>query len=92
MLPGRLRECLGVLRWGEAELADALGADPAEPRTWLDGRSYPPLAVAAWLEALVKAHQTLPAPRLESKDGRCQPPLRRPRQFPESRASIPGAE
>jgi Protein of unknown function (DUF982) len=59
-MSGRLRECLKILRWHEAELADASGHDLAEVKAWLDGRQYPPLAVAAWLEALVKAHLSIP--------------------------------
>lgn len=62
MIAGRLRECLKILRWEAGDLADELGRPRAEIAAWLDGRSPPPLAVAAWLEALVKAHRVLPAP------------------------------
>ena len=51
MLSGRLRECLKILRWEAADLADQLGYRDYEVRPWLDGRAVPPLAVAAWLEA-----------------------------------------
>jgi hypothetical protein len=60
MMAARLRDCLRLLRWRETELADASGHPVAEVKTWLDGRAYPPLVVAAWLEALVKAHLSVP--------------------------------
>lgn len=56
----RLRQCLKILRWREADLAEASGYDIAEVRRWLDGRAPPPLAVTAWVEALVKAHTSVP--------------------------------
>jgi len=62
MTPGRLRHCLKILRWSEAELADALGLEITAVKTWIDGREYPPLVVAAWLEALAKVHQAVPLP------------------------------
>lgn len=62
MMPGRLRECLRILRWSETELAAALGRQPAEVGAWLDGRGRAPLAVTAWLEALAKAHLAVPPP------------------------------
>jgi hypothetical protein len=60
MLPARLRECLRILRWREADLADASDHPVTDVRAWLDGRAHPPLAVAAWLEVLVKAHLSVP--------------------------------
>ncbi|WP_348625907.1 DUF982 domain-containing protein [Mesorhizobium sp. LNHC232B00] len=69
MIAGRLRECLKILRWGAADLAAELGRPQGEIAAWLDGRSRSPFAVAAWLEALVKAHRMLPAP------GRSMPAL-----------------
>ena len=66
MLPGRLRECLTIVRWQEAELTDALATEAAVVRAWLEGRQRPPLAVAAWLEALVKAHLSVPLPAQQS--------------------------
>jgi len=62
MISGRLRECLKILRWRETDLADASGHPLAEIRLWLDGRACPPLAVQAWLEALAKAHASVPPP------------------------------
>jgi hypothetical protein len=62
VIAGRLRECLKLLRWEAGDLAAELGRPQAEIVAWLDGRSPCPLGVAAWLEALVKAHMKLPAP------------------------------
>lgn len=62
MIAGRLRECLKILRWEADDLAAELGRPRGEIAAWLDGRSPAPLAVAAWLEALGKAHRALPAP------------------------------
>lgn len=63
MIAARLRECLKVLRWDATDLADQLGYKEIEIASWLDGRAVVPLAVAAWLEALVKAYRALPLPR-----------------------------
>jgi len=60
MTAARLKECLRILRWRAAELADASGFALAEVNAWLDGHKFPPLAVAAWLEALVKTHRSVP--------------------------------
>lgn len=62
MIAGRLRECLKALRWEARDIAAELGCPQREVAAWLDGRSPSPLAVGAWLEALVKAHKALPAP------------------------------
>jgi hypothetical protein len=64
MIPGRLRECLKILRWKPADLAEQLGCSEIDVRAWLDGRTSAPIAVAAWLEALVKAFRALPPPGL----------------------------
>jgi hypothetical protein len=48
MIPGRLRQCLKILRWKPADLADELGRRECE--------------VKAWIEALAKAHETLAPP------------------------------
>lgn len=66
MIPGRLRECLKTLRWSAADLAEQLGCLESEVTTWLDGRAVAPIAIAAWLEALVKAHRALPPPRVSN--------------------------
>jgi hypothetical protein len=64
MFPGRLRECLKTLSWSAADLAEQLGCPQKEVTIWLEGRAVTPIAVAAWLEALVKAHRSLPPPSL----------------------------
>lgn len=68
MIAGRLRQCLGILRWTQADLAEELGIPAEQAGEWLTGRTHVPVAVAAWLEALVKAHRSVPKPDiLESK-------------------------
>jgi hypothetical protein len=62
MIPGRLRQRLKILRWKPADLADELGRREAEVKAWIEGRADAPLAVTAWIEALVKAHEALPPP------------------------------
>jgi hypothetical protein len=52
MIPGRLR----------ADLADELGRRECEVKAWIEGHAPAPLAVAAWIEALAKAHETLLPP------------------------------
>ena len=60
MIAARLKQCLAMLRWRDIDLADASGRAISDVRAWLDGRQRPPLIVAAWLEALVKAHHSVP--------------------------------
>lgn len=67
MIAARLRECLKVLRWTEADLAEELGVPAVQVHEWLAGRAYVPVAVAAWLEALVKAHRRLPRPVIDAE-------------------------
>ncbi|MGB3897436.1 MAG: helix-turn-helix transcriptional regulator [Mesorhizobium sp.] len=68
MIAGRLRQCLAILRWTQADLAEELGVPVEQTGDWLSGRTRVPVAVAAWLEALVKAHRSVPKPDiLESK-------------------------
>ena len=62
MIAGRVRECLKILRWKAADLAEELGYPGKEVGTWLDRRARVQLAVAAWLEALVKAYKAVLAP------------------------------
>jgi hypothetical protein len=62
MIPGRLRQCLRILRWEPADFADELGRRECEVKLWIEGRAPAPLAVAAWIEALVKAHEMLAPP------------------------------
>ncbi|WP_189401151.1 MULTISPECIES: helix-turn-helix transcriptional regulator [unclassified Mesorhizobium] len=64
MIAGRLRECLRSLRWDAADLAQELGCSRTDATRWIEGRAPLPLAVAAWIEALAKAHRALPPPRL----------------------------
>jgi hypothetical protein len=66
MISGRLRECLKILRWSAVDLAEQLGCPEIEVTAWLDGGTRTPIAVAAWLEALVKAHRALPPPSLSN--------------------------
>ena len=45
-----------------------MGIPAEQAGEWLTGRTHVPVAVAAWLEALVKAHRSVPKPDiLESK-------------------------
>ena len=71
----RLRECLNVLRWDASDLAGQLGYTENEIASWLDGRAVVPLAVAAWLEALVKAYRALPLPRQEQSTSTSDAPI-----------------
>lgn len=64
MISGRLRECLKILRWKPVDLAEQLGCAENEVTIWLEGRAVAPIAVTAWLEALVKAYKALPPPNL----------------------------
>lgn len=64
MIAGRLRQCLAILRWIQADLAEELGVPVEQAGDWLSGRTRVPVAVAAWLEALVKAHRSVPKPEL----------------------------
>jgi hypothetical protein len=68
MISGRLRECLKILRWSAVDLAEQLGCPEIEVTAWLDGGTRTPIAVAAWLEALVKAFKALPPPGLSKPE------------------------
>ncbi len=63
MIAGRLRQCLAILRWTQSDLAEELGVPVEQADAWLAGRTRVPVVVAAWLEALVKAHRSVPKPR-----------------------------
>jgi len=65
MMAGRTRECLKALRWSADDVAQELGQPSSDVTAWLEGRAPVPRAVIAWLEALVKAHRSLPAPYLD---------------------------
>ncbi|CDX22282.1 hypothetical protein LCM4577_30180 [Mesorhizobium sp. LCM 4577] len=67
MIAGRLRECLKSLRWDAGDLAQELGCSRTDATRWIEGRAPVPLAVAAWIEALAKAHNALPPPRLRQQ-------------------------
>lgn len=67
MIAGRLRECLRTLRWDAADLAQELDCSRTDAARWIEGRAPVPLAVAAWIEALAKAHSALPPPRLKQQ-------------------------
>ncbi|WP_318528628.1 MULTISPECIES: DUF982 domain-containing protein [unclassified Mesorhizobium] len=64
MIAARMRECLRLLRWSESDFAEEVGYPVATARNWLWARERPPLGVVAWLEALVKAHRSLPRPSM----------------------------
>jgi hypothetical protein len=68
MIAGRLRECLRTLRWEAADLALELDCPRSDVARWIEGRAPVPLAVAAWIEALAKAHRALPPPRLSRQN------------------------
>lgn len=87
MMAGRVRECLKLLRWSEEDLADELGCPRTQVRSWIDGRQHPPLSVAAWLEALVKAHDAVPRPRLNR--GIWQPDAVEPVEIRLARPPVP---
>lgn len=70
MMAGRVRECLTVLRWSADDLADELGRAPSDVKAWLEGRAPVAIVVVAWLEALVKAHRSVPAPNLDPASSR----------------------
>ena len=68
MMAGRLRECLKTVRWEASDLVATVSCGTSEVASWLDdGRTKVPVSVVAWLEALVKAHQTSPPPSLSIK-------------------------
>lgn len=62
MSADRLRDVLGILRWSQRGLADALECDDRLVRRWASGAGSIPPDVAAWLEALAAAHEAHPAP------------------------------
>jgi hypothetical protein len=70
MIAARMRECLRLLRWSETDFAEEAGYPVSRARNWLCGREHPPLGVVAWLEALVKAHRSLPRPSMPAAPAR----------------------
>ena len=81
MMAGRARECLKALHWSTDDLADELGRPPSEVKAWLEGRAPVPLVIIAWLEALVKAHRSLPAPNFDPASSSKKPTLARDAQI-----------
>lgn len=63
MTPDRLRLALGLLRWSQRGLAEALECDDRLVRRWASGHASVPPEVAAWLEALAAAHAAHPVPQ-----------------------------
>ena len=68
MTAEQLDACLDRLRWTKADLARELACDHQVVRRWLAGARIPD-SVAAWLGALIKAHDRLPAPQDWRKRG-----------------------
>ena len=62
MNPGRLRECLALLRWSQRGLADALGIDERQVRRWATGQATVPEEIAAWLERRAASIASDPPP------------------------------
>ena len=62
MTPDRLRECLRVLGWANAELARRLSVSESSVRMWLSGRREIPPALDAFLEERVR--RALDGPQL----------------------------
>ncbi len=63
MTPGRLRECLGLLRWSQRGLAEVLECDDRLVRRWASGDGSVPAEVSAWLETLAAFHASIPVPQ-----------------------------
>lgn len=77
MMAGRARECLKALRWSADDVAQELGQPSSDVRAWLEGRAPVPIVVIAWLEALTKAHRSVPAPNLDPAFSGKEPGLAR---------------
>ena len=63
MTPERFRACLGLLRWSQRGLADALECDDRMVRRWASGEAEVPAGIVVWLETLSKVHAELPPPK-----------------------------
>lgn len=61
--PTRLREILGLLRWTQRGLAEALGCDDRLVRRWASGDAAVPPGVADWLERIGAVHAACPPPQ-----------------------------
>jgi hypothetical protein len=75
MTPHRLHECLAIIRWGPATLAQSLNGNSALVDQWLDGSAEVPTKVASWLEALSFTHEAaeLTKPSLEAQEDEANP-------------------
>lgn len=62
----RFRECLRVLHWPSATVAEALNVPPSTSLGWLLGSSDVPPQVALWLETLARVHLEAPVPTIEA--------------------------
>lgn len=71
MTPQRLSECLALIRWSPATLAEAMSLSPEVIDRWLEGSRPIPSRVASWTEALCFTHESadLLRPSLPSEDG-----------------------
>lgn len=56
MTPERLEECLSIVRWPPATLAEALGCDVSLIHAWLNGLEPVPIKTSAWIETLATTH------------------------------------
>lgn len=52
MTPGRLDECLSLIRWSPDTLARALECDVSLVEVWLSGELEIPPKAAAWIETV----------------------------------------
>lgn len=63
MTPDRFRECLNMIGWSMRGVAERLRVHETLVRQWwATGRKPIPDEVAAWLEALARAHGRHPLP------------------------------
>ena len=69
MTPTHLRDCMIILGWNAAALANQLRCREELVREWTQGTSSIPLSVVRWLEARVAAVALLPAPILSRLEG-----------------------
>jgi len=58
MTPKELEDCLNIIRWGPATLAQALTAEVDVVESWLAGRAAVPARIVAWLEAMRFNHES----------------------------------
>lgn len=58
MTPKELEDCLAILRWGPATLAQALDAEVDVVEGWLSGRAAIPARIVSWLEAIRFNHES----------------------------------